>query len=134
LIWELLGFSSIEVLSANRPPIDGVTRVRAHGRSVARSGRLALCLDGQPVSSDFGPVDRDAFAVEVRLQSDPPCSGELLGSAPVQLEVGSASTLIGYALSQRDDAGHALMHCLDVQADGALDDARRCTDLALTAP
>lgn len=134
LIWELIGFSSVEVLSANRPPVDGATRVRAIGRSVARSGRLALCVDGQQLPPDFGPIDRDSFSVEVRLQGDPACSGELLGTAPVQLEPGSASTLVGYALSQQDDAGHALLNCVDVRADGTLDDQGRCSEVALTAP
>jgi hypothetical protein len=68
------------------------------------------------------------------LQGDPACSGELLGTAAVQLEPGSASTLVGYALSQQDDAGHALMNCVDVRADGTLDDQGRCSEVALTAP
>ncbi len=134
LIWELLGFSSVEVWSSDVPPTDGATRVRATGHSEARSGRLAVCLDGQPLPGDFGVVDRTSFTAEVRVWSDVPCQGELLGTAAVELAPGSANTLVAYSLGQRDEAPHALITCLDVDADGALANGGLCRDVALTAP
>lgn len=108
--------------------------MRATGDSEARGSRLAVCLDGEPLPGDFGVVDRTSFTAEVHVRGEVPCEGELRGTAAVELVPGSANTLVAYSLGQRDDAPHALITCLDVDADGALAGDGWCRDVALTAP
>ncbi len=134
LLWKLIDILGPEVVSADVPPTDGATRARAFGRSVARSGRLQVCLDGEPLPGDFGVVDRASFTAEVRLAGAPPCAGELLGTAPVELTPGAASTVIAYSFGQRDDAPHGLMTCLDVAPDGTLATDGSCREVPVTAP
>jgi hypothetical protein len=134
LMWELLGFGSVEVLSADVPPTDGATRARALGRSAARSARLELCIDGEPLPGDFGVVDRSSFSVEVRLRADASCQGELLGTAAVELVEGAATTLIAHSVGQSDDAQHALLNCVEVGPEGQIARDGSCRNVAVTRP
>ncbi len=134
LHWELIGFQTAEIVTDRRPPTDGTTRVRAFGRSVSRRVRLQVCIDGEPLPASFGAIDRPSFTAEVRQLADEHCQGELVGTAAIDLTPGAASTVVAFSLGERDDAGHAITVCVDVEADGALASGDTCRDVGLTAP
>jgi hypothetical protein len=131
VVYNLLG---PEVAESAFPPVDGLTRLRAFGKSETRSVRLQICIDGEPLPPDFGVVDRPAFVAEIRMESAVHCQGELLGTAPVEVTPGASSTVIAYSIGTREEDSHVLMTCLDVAPDGTLATDGSCREVPVTAP